>query len=270
MERRRTVPPLWAPPAGAWQDDPPPPLVSVCLTHSSVSPVTEELVESLFLQRYPNLEFILLDDGSGDEQISKLLASESARGAVPLRAFPASSSDRDGARNAAAAYARGDYFLFVEEGAVILMPECVDRLVAAALRTGAEIVTSVPWHSRQPGRPIEGQDEQLGYFPLGGCAELGAFENCFGNGTLLVARRSFERCGGFETSGDPAADDWLFLAKSVLSGLQLKSFPNRFSGTGSRTRWSLIDRMRSPTVDVSWMPIADSRSSFCDLCSKRC
>ena len=203
-----------------------PPLVSVCLANSSLSLATEALLESLLRQNYPRLELILLDDdGGGERRVSTLAAFESARDRIALRVFPGTACDRGAARNAAAAQASGEYLLFIEEGTVILMPECVEAFVAAALRTGADIVTGVPLQFQQAGRPVGERDGRLGYFPIGACAELGGFENCFGNGTFLVDRRGFERCGGFKTPCDSAIVDWLFLATSVLSGLHLEVVP---------------------------------------------
>jgi glycosyltransferase involved in cell wall biosynthesis len=203
-----------------------PPLVSVCLAHGLPSFATEALLDSLLRQNYPRLEFILPKGGNGREAwASKLAACEAAGERITLRVFPGTPCDRAAARNAAAAQASGEYLLFVEEDSVVLVPECIGAFVTAAQRTGANIVTGVPLDSRHRGGPAGGQNGQLNYFPLGACVELGAFENCFGKGILLVDRLSFEQGGGFATGCDPAIDDWLFLATSVLSGLHLEVVP---------------------------------------------
>jgi glycosyltransferase involved in cell wall biosynthesis len=201
------------------------PLVSVCLTHWSPSVDLNILLESLLRQTYPRLEILLLDGGGGEHWDSGLAAFESARGRIPLRIIPGTPSDRGVARNAAAAQAKGEYLFFVEEDTLILTPECIDAFVAAALRTGADIITGVPLESWHSGRPAAGTEGRLIYFPIGPCVELGGFENCFGKGTFLIDRRGFERCGGFEASCDPAIEDWFFLASSVLSGLHLEVVP---------------------------------------------
>jgi glycosyltransferase involved in cell wall biosynthesis len=202
------------------------PLVSVCLGHSSLSPGAEALIESVLRQSYPRLEILLVGHGSGDEsQVPVLADLESARDRITLRVLPGTPGDRGTERNALAAQACGEYLLFVEENTVILMPECIEALVAAALRTGADIITGVPLQFLHGSRPADGRDGKLSYFPIGACAELGGFENCFGDGTFLVDRRGFERCGGFQTPCNPEIEDWLFLATSVLSGLHLEVVP---------------------------------------------
>jgi glycosyltransferase involved in cell wall biosynthesis len=199
------------------------PLVSVCLRHSSLLSDAKFLIESLLRQNYPCLEFVLFDDGDDGEQgISTLAALKSSGERIALRIVPGKPGDRGAAQNALAAQASGEYLLFVQEDDVILTPQCVETLVAAALRTDADIITGVPFLS--DGKPTDVRESRLGYFPIGACAELGGFENCFGKGMFLVRRRSFERGGGFPTSCREI-EDWLFLATSVLSGLRLELVP---------------------------------------------
>jgi hypothetical protein len=108
---------------------------------------------------------------------------------------------------------------------LVLAPECVDAFVAAALATQADIITGMPSHPGDDRLAHAQPNGFLSYFPLGACAEIGAFENCFGKGAFLVSRRGFDRLGGFRPPYDRAIQDWLFLAASVLSGLHLEVVP---------------------------------------------
>lgn len=194
------------------------PLVSVCLTSSILSPESGDLLQSLLLQEHANLELILADDGlnlSAEKEISAQ--------SVPVRVVRETGSDRGGQRNAAAAAASGEFLLFVDESRVILLPGCVDALITAALLTGADIVTAIPFQTRS--RFAGAREDTLGYFPIGGCAELGGLENCFGEGVFLIRRRQFAAGGGFQTSCHAEIEDWLFLAASVLDGLSLAVVP---------------------------------------------
>jgi glycosyltransferase involved in cell wall biosynthesis len=203
------------------------PLVSVCLSHSSLSLAGKDLFESLLRQNYPRLEIILIDDGGdGESRASALAALKSAEARIPVRIFQEKPRDRATARNSAATHACGEYLLFVDEDSVILMPECVEAFVTAALRTGADIITGVPLQYLYGVRWWDdGREGKFRYFPIGACVELGGFENCFGYGTFLVNRRGFERFGGFETPCNREIEDWLFLASCVLLGLHLEVVP---------------------------------------------
>lgn len=201
------------------------PLVSVCLAPSSRMSGLPALLQSLLQQKYLHLELILLDHSTRADRHRWPWANfESARDRIALRVLPRASGDRSAARNEAAAQAQGQYLLFFDEDQVTLLPHCIEVMVAAALRTGADIITGVPWYDGDnlPGPQREGSWR---YFPIGACVELGAFENCFGSGAFLVKRSSFEQVGGFQTPAQTGVEDWLFLAASVLSGLHIEVVP---------------------------------------------
>jgi hypothetical protein len=160
--------------------------------------------------------------------------------------IPERPADRGAARNEAAAQAKGDYLFFVEEDRVLPTPGCVEALVNAALRTAANIVSSVGLRFQQLGRRVDPRNGELSYLPVGACAELGGFENCFGDGAFLIDRAGFDRVGGFRTACDPGIEEWLFLATSVLNGLRLEVVPEPLFLRGSRRAPGLV---RSTVVD---------------------
>jgi glycosyltransferase involved in cell wall biosynthesis len=200
------------------------PLVSVCIGSSITSSNQKVFMDSLLEQTYPHLEIASFDEpswnGRGQAPRGKL-RSEEAGSAVSLG--PETSGDNGLRHNATLKKAAGDYLLFADGNSITLMPECIDTLIAAALRTGADIITAMPVQDR------EGSNTQSsgrsGYFPVGACPELGAFENCFGDGLVLVKRLAFEQTAGFPDRRESDIDIWLFLAKSVLAGLLLEVVP---------------------------------------------
>jgi glycosyltransferase involved in cell wall biosynthesis len=205
------------------------PTVSVCMTSSSLSPASEAFFNSLLEQRYPNLDLMLFDEAGGGERSPEALSALRANGGQdPFRILPGVSADRGAQRNALAANARGDYLLFAEEDKVILAPDCVETLVSAALRTGADTVTAVPSLLQREGANL--RSGTLDSFPIGACAEVGVIENCFGSGVILIARQSFERSGGFQSPCDREVQDWHFLASCVLAGLSLEVVPEPLFG----------------------------------------
>jgi glycosyltransferase involved in cell wall biosynthesis len=171
------------------------PLVSACVAASPGSTNGKEFLDSLREQTYPSLELLLAE----------------------------AAEDPGSRRNAAAEKATGDYLLFADESCVALTPECVDTLVAAALRTGTDVVAAMP--ARHGKLSADQSETGPASFPIGACLELGALENCFGDGLVLVKRSSFQRTAGFQRSCDPEIAFWLFLAESSLAGLSLEVVP---------------------------------------------
>ncbi|HLY57859.1 MAG TPA: DUF6212 domain-containing protein [Stellaceae bacterium] len=178
-----------------------PPLVSVCLAPAEAGAAARASVASIREQDHPRIELLQPASPGASEPPDELAAS-----------------------NVIAAGARGDYLLFLDPRTVVLAPDCVTAFVEAAERTGADIVTGVP-RQLDSSAPRPGRDETIGYLPIGACLELGAFENCFGGGAILVRRACFAAQGGFTPTGDRAFGEWLFLATAVLAGRRLELVP---------------------------------------------
>jgi glycosyltransferase involved in cell wall biosynthesis len=210
---------------------PPPAGVSltICLTHSQASPadplLRAVLQEIRQAEDRPSLDILVAWDGQAG------LESLSCAGDVPIRVITAAHTDLGGLRNSAAAQAEGDYLLFADPDGINLLPGAVATLARAARQTQADIVTALP-DQDQNWQDLAGQDKmqftkRAQSLPIGACAELGAFENCFGDGVYLVSRAAFRRSAGFQPGNDAAQLDWLFLTAAVLAGDRLDVVPSQ-------------------------------------------
>ena len=149
------------------------------------------------MQTYRNFEVIVVDDGSPDPDVRRGL--EEIRQEVEPRGWRVIVQENrylGAARNHAARHATGDYLLFMDDDN-LAMPHELSTLVAAALRTGADIVTAFcdgfeEDEDVEAGRPI------VRFAPFGAAdPALGIFTNCFGDANALYRREAFEQIGGF-------------------------------------------------------------------------
>ncbi len=94
-------------------------------------------VESICGQSYPNLEILLLNDGSKDGTLAvcRELAAADAR----IRLIDKPNSGASDTRNQGLALARGEYIQFADSDDYLL-PGCTERLVSAARRHKAVLV----------------------------------------------------------------------------------------------------------------------------------
>jgi LPS sulfotransferase NodH/glycosyltransferase involved in cell wall biosynthesis len=211
------------------------PRVSVCLVWSK-SQRFQACYDSLLRQSHPPTEIIVT---AADEPPAREALSIANHGMTVLFGTYGS---HGAARNAAARHAIGDYLLFVDETTTTLLPDAVATLATAAARTGVDILTG--FRDIGPGRGLPRPDAREWELPIGACAELGALENCFGEGAVLVRAGYFASRAGFADDCVGAALDWLFLAGAVLDGatlevvprplLQLREHPEAVDG-GERT-----------------------------------
>ncbi|HTJ65844.1 MAG TPA: DUF6212 domain-containing protein [Alphaproteobacteria bacterium] len=185
------------------------PRVSICFLRANARASS---IAAIARQIYPNIE-IVYADAEGREPDDELVFCPH-----PVRSVAVPGGGRAAARNAAAAAAKGEYLLFVDEPTVTMAPECVERLVAAAMRTKAEIVTCLPAHP-------DGGAPRWAHFPIGACVELGAFEACFGGPVIMASAKAFRQRRGFSSDCDEYVLNWAFLASSVLAGARLEVVP---------------------------------------------
>ncbi|MBD3768361.1 MAG: glycosyltransferase family 2 protein [Gammaproteobacteria bacterium] len=200
----------------------PQPMVSICLVHYNRPHLLTQALNSLRQQTYPNIEVVLVDDGSpGIDAQAYLdgLSLEFER--RDWQIIRQKNSYLGTARNNAALVARGDYLLFMDDDNVAL-PEMVATFVYAAMNSGADVLTAVmmPFSSSAP--PM--RPERL-WITLGGALGAGLYRNTFGDANALWRKSSFEQLGGYTTDYGVGHEDWELFADAVLSGLRIMLIP---------------------------------------------
>ena len=211
--------------------DVPPPRVSLCITHYQRVEKLVDAIASVARQTYPDLELIVVDDGSPDARVQAALTEiEPTIERLGGRLLRQSNGYLGAARNAAARSATGDYLCFLDDDDIAL-PEMVRRLVTAATTTGADIVTGLqvpmdearrfeawPDPDRFPGR--------IDHHPLGGGPlSLAVEENVFGPATALISRKAFDRLGGYSTLKGVGHEDFELYLRAVQQGMRVELCP---------------------------------------------
>lgn len=112
------------------------PKVSVIVPVYNVEPYLEQCLESLNAQTLPEIEFILIDDGSTDN--SGKIADQFAETHPRFRVIHQENKGYAGARNAAIPLAKGNYLGFVDSDDYA-EPEMFEKLYAAAEKENADI-----------------------------------------------------------------------------------------------------------------------------------
>jgi O-antigen biosynthesis protein len=201
------------------------PKVSLCLTTYDRPNLLRQALTSVQSLTYPNLEVVLVDDGS--TQPEALAYLEELKPAFDQRGWRIVRQENrylGAARNTAARNATGDYFLFMDDDNWAEADE-ISTLVKAALRTGADIVTCGMNNFEGQEAPNTRSGCETRWLPLGGAPSVGVFHNCFGDANALVRRSCFESLGGFTEDYGVTHEDWEFHARAVLQGFKLTVVP---------------------------------------------
>jgi GT2 family glycosyltransferase/glycosyltransferase involved in cell wall biosynthesis len=209
----RLAAPAVLPPAGT---------VSVCLVHHNRPQLLARALASLTAQtRLPD-EVVVVDDGSTmPEALAYLDRLEPELTAQGWRLLRQRNRYLGAARNAAAAAARGDWLMFMDDDN-IAMPHEVETFLAAAAASGADVLTTISavfTGDETPDTPA------WLWLPLGGAIGPGLFGNAFGDANALWRREVFQALGGYSTDYGIGHEDWELFAHAVLGGYRLEIVP---------------------------------------------
>ena len=203
------------------------PLVTVCLVHHERPALVRMAVDSVLAQDYPALEAVLVDDGSeGAEALAALAALETELAARGWRVVRQDNRYLGAARNAAAAAARGEWLLFLDDDNV-LFPDAVSRLVRAARFCGADCVPAASIRFCGDGDP---RTDPASHGPpirfLGAARAWSRFRNVVGDACALVRRKAFEAVGGFTEEYRVGLDDLSFFNRLLHAGYRIEPMPD--------------------------------------------
>ncbi|MBU2731693.1 glycosyltransferase [Acidithiobacillus ferridurans] len=243
------------------------PLVSVCLVHYQRPHLLAQAVASLEAADYPNMEVLLVDDGSGDQAshtlLDRLETSFTQRG---WRIIRQENRYLGAARNAAARMARGEWLLFMDDDN-LARPEEIRTLMRAAQNTHARIVTTAMDIFTGPLPPVFWERPQQTWVPLAGPCVAGIQRNVFGDANALVHRDTFLSLGGF-TEDRAGHEDWEFFGRACLAGVAMLAVPEPLfwyrlstggmlgSGDSYRDHWrSLRPYIESQPADLADLPV---------------
>jgi O-antigen biosynthesis protein len=237
------------------------PLVSLCLTHRNRPRLLRQAIDSIRGLDYPNIEVILVDDGSTEaEALTYLKELEGEFATRNWKLIRQENRYLGAARNKAAAQARGEYLLFMDDDNVA-KPHEVSTFVRAARYSRADILTCVKdvFVGDSPPNPNNGCVKHR-WLPLGGAAGLSLFGNFIGDANALIKRTVFQELGGFTEDFGVTHEDWEFFSRAVLRGYVVQVVPESLfwyrlaAGSMLRTTDNFANNMRSLRPYLSAAP----------------
>lgn len=203
----------------------PRPLVSVCVAHFNRPHFLRQCLASIAAQTYPNIEVIVVDDGSTEPEAIRYLAElEPEFAQRGWRIVRQQNLYLGAVRNTGARHARGKYCLFMDDDNYAKAEE-VETFVRIAERTGADILTCFAEGFRGNDPPQPTHEGRQIITQLGDNLAMGLFRNGFGDSNCFVLRDFFLDVGGNSEDYKVGKDDQEFFARSVLNGARLFLVP---------------------------------------------
>ncbi len=209
--------------AEAIQSAPSCPPVTVAVTYYNLGAYLPEALASLAAQTYPNLEVLVLDDGS-TEAASLQVFAEQQRVHPQFHFHRQDNAGLSAARNRCLELARGDYFLPFDADNVAT-PAMVDRLVTALQSNPHCSAMSSYYLGFKETADIWLENFASAYRPTGGPHVLGAILNVYGDASALFRTADLRAVGGYEPDRDTTMEDWEVLLKLLHAGFALGVVP---------------------------------------------
>jgi len=201
------------------------PLVSVIMAHFNRPHYLPQAVAAVERQDYPNIELIIVDDGSTlPEAVAVLEKIELQIGKRGWRVIRTPNRYLGAARNEGVRASRGERILFVDDDNA-LFDGAISTFVSAMDRSGADICTTFSKVLHEQFIPANENTGFIQYLPLGGSLPLGLVHNSFGDANAMIRRSVIDRIGYQIEDYGCTVQDWEYFARAVFAGLKLRIIP---------------------------------------------
>ncbi|WP_255323107.1 glycosyltransferase [Lysobacter sp. K5869] len=203
------------------------PKVALAITHFERPAKLTDALISAARQTYPDLEILVVDDGSSSEAAQRALAQlEPFLDRLGGRLIRRENGYLGAARNSALAATDADYICFLDDDDYAF-PNLIETLVEAALATDADAVNCLNVFMPETSRSeliagLGGAQPKVCYVPIGGPLSVATFENCLGAATALLKTSSLRALGGYTELRGVGHEDYELFLRMAQAGLRLE------------------------------------------------
>jgi GT2 family glycosyltransferase len=199
------------------------PLVTVAIAYYNLGAHLPATLASLAAQTYPNLEVLVINDGSTDPHSVEVFAQQQAL--YPQFRFLTQDNAGIGAtRNRGLREARGEYFIPMDADN-IARPHMIERFVSAMRRNPDLAALTCFCLAFTDDADLQNQEYEYAYRPTCGPHILASIKNVYGDANAILRTDIFRSVGGYETDRDCSWEDLEAFVKLVNAGHRIDTLP---------------------------------------------
>jgi glycosyltransferase involved in cell wall biosynthesis len=175
------------------------PRVSIIIPTYNRSKLLPEAIESALAQTYPNVEIIVVDDGSTDNT-----AEVVAQYAGKVTYVKQANQDVAAARNTGIRAASGEYLTFLDDDDLMMPTKIVRQVQVLASQPEVALVHCRFYYANEDGEPVY----RVGVLPEGDVLPRLFWNNFVWMGAPLVRRHCLDQVGWFDEQISAMVADW--------------------------------------------------------------
>lgn len=199
------------------------PLVTITVPYYNLGELLPETLASIEAQDYPNIEVIVVNDGSTDAyalEVWQLMQVKYPR----YRFVTQTNRGLGAARNTGLALATGEYFLPIDSDNVG-RTDMVSRFVEALQQNPEIAVATCFFLAFAEMEHIPACNHPYAYRPCGGPFVAAALRNVYGDANAMSRTDALRAVGGYETEKHTTCEDWEMYVKLVRQGYRVDVVP---------------------------------------------
>jgi len=203
------------------------PTISVCIAHHNRPDYLRQALRSIVEQDRAPLDVIVVDDGSPGEEVQRELDAIEREFDFAGRGWRLIRQENrylGAARNRAAAEARGDFLLFMDDDNMA-KPQEIATFATVARHSGADVITCLMDMFQGSAAPWFHDDPEPRCLFAGPNPTLSVVFNTFGDANALCRRAAFLEIGGFTEDYGLSNEDWELFTRFLLRGYRLAVIP---------------------------------------------
>jgi len=188
-------------------------VVSVIIAAYNAEKHIEETIQSVLSQTYPNVECIVVNDGSTDStgEIANKYDTN-------IRYIYQDNAERSAARNMGATHASGKYINYIDADDLLAPDKIADQVMYLEKNPGVDVVYSKVKYFKDNGNRLFYIVPRI--TPEGDILDKLIYGNFINLGSPLIRKEAVDRVGGFDENRLDIIlnEDWDFWLRLALSG----------------------------------------------------
>jgi glycosyltransferase involved in cell wall biosynthesis len=200
--------------------------IGIVVPHFNQSTYLRSTLKSIFSQTYANFKCLVIDDGSSPEHLKNFRALAKEVQCEEMIFLEEKNHDVGWTRNYGARTLGTEIVTFLDSDD-ILEVNALEMISRTDFSKDIIVTTHFSIFDDNPKDSADFSNLVSSYEPLGSVSNLSWYRNFLGGSNFSIRNKLFLELGGFSEERNQNHQDWRFLVKAQLRGVEILALPER-------------------------------------------